>query len=771
MGAEWQPGILERLKRVRRNGDGWIALCPAHKDRNPSLSIHVRDGRILLHCHAGCSPEAISAALGIELLELSLDGRSAPRIVAEYSYTDEKGQLLFQVVRYEPKDFRQRRPDGTGGWVWNTKGVRRVPYHLPEVMKAELVFVVEGEKDAETLHCLGLVASTNSGGAGKWSREFSKYFKGRDVVIFPDNDEPGRKHAEEVARNLLPVARSIKIIPLPGLEEHGDISDWCAKVGGRAKEALCTLVQDTQAWTPSATAKEAGPKGGQLHEKIRSVVVDAEKLAFDKRRLVAKLIREDLLRRGLSLRTTDGRAFFFDNERHRLYEVDGTEFEHTLTCLSGLSASEIYFKFALDVLQAKAFTSAPLSEVQAFSYFDAKTGFQAVSDGGAGMWIRERSASWRYAHNGSNGIVFFTEPDAIAWTPDFQADDRALDWFLSNFLFAPEPLSVEDARTALLIFLLHQFFPSLRRTRVIPTFLGAQGSGKSSGLRFLGRLLLGPNFEVTSLHRDREDGYIAAVTNRMLLALDNVDSKIPWIADALAVYATGQRYRLRQLYKTNEEASFSPRAILLLSSRDPRFRRPDVAERLLPLYFDRPAHYRTEDELFSQLDHRRSAIMGAILNLVAQIADQLPEYPPQPVSFRMADFAVFGHRVFAARGQANEWQKLLSRLESMQIRFASEDDGIIAALEELLRRQGELLNVSISDLFHACSGVAQDLGLAFPRTAQGFGQALTSRRRVIELELGVKFSESRRHGRTRVISLTPLATRPEAAPVGDEEGA
>ncbi len=109
--------FLARLKNVRRKGSGWQALCPAQEDRNPSLSIDVREGKILIHCHAGCSQEAVLAALKIKARELSLDaGGGEQSIVAEYNYTDENSGLLFQVVRLESKGFRQRRLDENGRW-------------------------------------------------------------------------------------------------------------------------------------------------------------------------------------------------------------------------------------------------------------------------------------------------------------------------------------------------------------------------------------------------------------------------------------------------------------------------------------------------------------------------------------------------------------------------------------------------------------------------------------------------------------------------------
>src|SRR5260370_27954879 len=104
-----------------------MARCPAHDDRNPSLSINQRDGKWLLHCHAGCTPGAVCDAVGLKVHDL-FETPAGPHIKALYDYTDEKGNLLFQTVRYEPKDFKQRRPDGNGGWTWKLGDVRRVLY-------------------------------------------------------------------------------------------------------------------------------------------------------------------------------------------------------------------------------------------------------------------------------------------------------------------------------------------------------------------------------------------------------------------------------------------------------------------------------------------------------------------------------------------------------------------------------------------------------------------------------------------------------------------
>jgi hypothetical protein len=222
--------ILSRLVRVRRSGKDWIARCPAHQDKKPSLSIRQVENKILLHCHAGCSVESICAALGITVRELSSRASSRPRVVAQYDYRDETGVLLFQVVRYTPKTFKQRRPAGSGKWTWNLKGVRRVLYRLPDVLKAQAVLICEGEKDCETAYKLGLVATCNPGGAGKWRHEFGEALVGKVVTIIADADDPGRKHAQQVAALLDGVADAVKVIDLP---QAKDLTEWIERGGTR----------------------------------------------------------------------------------------------------------------------------------------------------------------------------------------------------------------------------------------------------------------------------------------------------------------------------------------------------------------------------------------------------------------------------------------------------------------------------------------------------------------------------------------------------------
>jgi putative DNA primase/helicase len=246
--------VLARLQSLRRKGSGWQACCPAHEDKNPSLSICECKGNILLKCFAGCSFEAVCAALGIEPRELFCDSGAVPQILAEYDYRDENGKLLFQVVRFEPKDFRQRRPDGKGGWHWNLNGTQRVLYRLPEVLTEKSIIICEGEKDCETARKLGLVATCNPGGAGKWREEFSECLRGKLIAILADADDPGRRHAKQVATSLWLRAESIKALELPGAK---DLSEWVDRYGG-TRDALLELIRNMQGWRPATETESAG---------------------------------------------------------------------------------------------------------------------------------------------------------------------------------------------------------------------------------------------------------------------------------------------------------------------------------------------------------------------------------------------------------------------------------------------------------------------------------------------------------------------------------
>lgn len=223
---------------LKKAGGSWTARCPAHADSTASLSVSEGSEQpVVVHCHAGCQPEDILHAVGLSWAEVCAErplngngnGHSKPEIIATYDYVDEAGDLLYQVVRMTPKTFRQRRPNGQGGWDWKLGDVRRPLYQLPEVLDAIAddlpVFVVEGEKDADAIRRAGFAATCNSGGAGKWLPDHTDALAGAEVVVVADRDLPGRRHAAFVAHQLETVGAKVRCAE----PKHGkDVADHLA---------------------------------------------------------------------------------------------------------------------------------------------------------------------------------------------------------------------------------------------------------------------------------------------------------------------------------------------------------------------------------------------------------------------------------------------------------------------------------------------------------------------------------------------------------------
>jgi len=299
--------------KVSKNNGQATGRCPFHEDSNPSFSVNLKNG--VFYCH-GCG--AKGSVFDFFMKKNNIDFKTSllrladiagvksqknkkPRVnkyrklVATYDYTDENNNLLFQACRFEPKGFSQRRPhpNKKGSWIKNITGVDLVPYRLPELIQAKTVFLVEGEKDADLVASLGLTASCNPMGAGKWRDEFKQHFKDKEVIILADNDDQGREHAEQVANSVCETAEVVKVIELPGLPEKGDVSDWANN--GHGKAELLSLAKVAKEWIPK--------KETSLSDKSEF---------FEGTRFVPTAVVDNIIRRYDIFH--DGSSFYFYNK-------------------------------------------------------------------------------------------------------------------------------------------------------------------------------------------------------------------------------------------------------------------------------------------------------------------------------------------------------------------------------------------------------------------------------------------------------------------------
>ena len=262
MPAPRETGLIERVARDLLGEPNGNLSSPGNMRFGTNGSLSIKKADDTWYDHEACEGGGVFDFVAREQGGTRADaarwckerGHIAPDNAKSWDYRDEHGTLLYRVIRSEPKRFKQQAADGS----WSIKGVRRVPYRLPELRAADptsVVYIVEGEKDADRLAALGLVATTNSGGASKsprtsnWLPEFSDHLKGRRVCVLPDNDDAGRNHAAQVANTL--VARGIdhRIVNLPNLPEKGDVSDWLDMGGTPA--ALIQLYDAPRVTMPS----------------------------------------------------------------------------------------------------------------------------------------------------------------------------------------------------------------------------------------------------------------------------------------------------------------------------------------------------------------------------------------------------------------------------------------------------------------------------------------------------------------------------------------
>lgn len=231
---------LAHILRARRQGRRWVARCPVHGagrgDSSPSLCVDEWNGRVGLRCWAGCSERDILSTLGLTFHDLGYNSEpdwkkriqtknvrapgKRPSLgdpIAIYRYTDERGELIAEKLRFAPKTFLWRRPQAGGGWVWKVDRDSLPLYRLHEIVKAQTVCICEGEKDADRLATFhGRCAVTTApNGAKSWRAEFGRYFQGKAVYIFPDNDAPGVAYAHRIAVEILRAAKRVQIVYLP----------------------------------------------------------------------------------------------------------------------------------------------------------------------------------------------------------------------------------------------------------------------------------------------------------------------------------------------------------------------------------------------------------------------------------------------------------------------------------------------------------------------------------------------------------------------------
>lgn len=541
--------VLDRLAGVRPSNGGYEARCPAHDDQHASLSVNRGDdGRVLLHCHAGCAPIAVCKAIDLRLSDLfppNNNGDGLGRIVATYDYCDAKGDLLFQVLRYEGKEFRQRRPNGNGGWIWKLGRTPRVLYRLPELIAAdpdERVFVAEGEKDVDRVASAGLKATCNPGGAGKWRRlSDDSALHNRRVAIIADKDEAGRKHAADVAMRLRNRATEIRIVELPGAGK--DASDWF-DAGGTVDE-LIRLVESARDAPPASSARDRP-----------NVFIDTEEHRVVAETIAALTVDPDLYQRG-------GILVRVIRDRQPTDGILRCEGSATIQAMPAANLRERMTRVAtFSKLNRKGEEVAAhpaawlVSAVEARAEWEGIRHLMGVSDAPI---LRPDGSIWQQAgYDERTGVLFEPVMGASFPTvhPDVNIDDA--DAALTTLLevVCDFPFESEEHKAAWLAAMLTPL-ARFAFAGPSPLFLidaNVRGAGKGLLAQTIGRIALGREMPVSSYAHDsdemRKKLTAIAIAGDRLILFDNLEGMFG--NDSLDRALTSTRWKDRILGKSEE---------------------------------------------------------------------------------------------------------------------------------------------------------------------------------------------------------------------------
>lgn len=618
------PEILCRFKGVKKQGDGYMCLCSAHNDHNPSLSIGLsEDGNwILLHCFAGCTTEAILSAAGLKKSDLYVGPKDdKPTKLREivYRYCNTDGTLLYTKTRVDYSDGTKKfyflRPDGTKG----AKGVKRVPYNLPAVCDAEIIYFVEGEKCADAVIKQGHVATTlDSGSNSKWEPEFVQYFVGKDVIIIPDNDEPGMKYARKIAQN---ISHAV-IKQLPGLGEKEDIYDWLAaghtmgevdalpeyKPPDDSKQGESPAERSTQAemLLELCTKRNLKPFLNEANDPYAAVPVDSHTEVF----------------------AMDSRDF--------LLWLQHLFYQETQRPIRAESLSQV-----VSILSA----NAKFSNKESIRLFNRV----ALHDGA--FWYDLTNPVWQAVKVMADGWEVNGSPP-ILFNRYRHQNEQVLPQHSGDISRIFQYINVKEFRTLFMCWLITCFVPEIPHP--MPIFYGEKGSAKSTACVLLKRLIDPSALDTLTLNNDQRT-LVVNLQQHYVLPFDNVSAINGDTSDMLCRAITGGSVQQRRLCTNAEDYIFTFMRCLMINGVSNVANRSDLLDRSLLFELERvPETERKElSEVYRAFEEDRASILGGIFDTLSAAMALFPSISLDKLP-RMADFAKWAYAIAEALGGYGE---------------------------------------------------------------------------------------------------------------------
>jgi DNA primase len=513
--------------------------------------------------------------------------------------------------------------------------------------------------------------------------------------------------------------------------------------GLMAKRAYKQMVKSLEKEQKEQAAEERVEKAKQEmgpEELLRFLVMDVrrneDKLkTFEVKQRVSELIITDMIENGQLHYTKESHYYWFNNLTKQLFVIsrDREDLQILINRRYGINASEAEYDYIVNDLIRECQTSGELTEVHRLAHFDPQNGLY-VFNNDSQIYKLDGLNTPQLVPNGTDGVLFLGQSTHQPFTYLENTPAGYITKFLIETInFDGEDSNLEDRDQAVVfhVWLQSLFFGSIQRTKPIQCFIGEKGSGKSYSQKRVGIFLFGDQFNVNTLEAQREDDFIATVTNSAYCAFDNADSYISWLPDRLANLATGGKIERRKLYTDNEVKIYYPKCFISINARTPNFKRDDVMDRILPFKVKRYGQYESESRLTPQLLEARDYIWSELLDELNRITEYLLNRDDVNFNsnFRMADFAEFGWKVMRSRDSSGElseyWEEILGQLGQAQTEELFVDDPIIVCLERWMENpDNHGRSVKGSYLYGAFSQIAEEIGIGMSYKMIGFCQKL-----------------------------------------------
>jgi putative DNA primase/helicase len=669
--------LLARLDGAKRSGDGWKCRCPAHPDKNPSLSISLADdGKILVRCHAGCTTASVMETIGLPMALLSGSAGRQPHsphqrstknnkqakkpfpslkaiadhaakhkkgtVESTHTYANDDGTPAFAVIRVRQpdggKEIPQVRPEGDG-WVYGGIGNNRPLYNLPALLAASPatpVAFVEGEQKAELMKMLGFLSTSTSQGAGNAGKTDLSPLAGRVVHLFDDNDEPGRKHMQQVAELALAAgAKQVLVVTLPGLPEKGDIVDFVeaqraagksdAEIVAEIRAAIAAAVEPPAEAEPEIDLSLADePTIDSLADHVVAIAKDAH------------LFHDD---------QGDTYATYEASGHMETAAVDSRQFGQWLMAE--------YYRSQKRAVPQQAMKTA-CDQLSAMARFDGpkKNVFLRTARVDDMVLVDLCNDSWQAVEitRDNWSVTDIPKVPFIRRTGMRSLPMPVKGWDKLDPLFDLLNIENDDDRLLITAWLVNSMLPSSSYPILCAT--GEQGSGKTTFCRACQRTVDPHQVEGRSPPRNEEDIAVAA-KSALVLVYENLSTITLAISDAFCRVATGAGFAARKLFTNDEERQLSFCRPLIINGIDDLATRSDLADRIVHIHLHpipKPQR-QTEAELWRKFEAMHGQLLGALFTLVSRVlaTDNLDIQLE-----RMAEFTQIGAKTALALGRQPE---------------------------------------------------------------------------------------------------------------------